>query len=207
MKLFIGTANRAKQIDIVRALEKSLAHYSQSCAFIFPQDLGLNEVPEETGTTFAENSALKAHFYFDHTHMPVITDDGGIMISILNNEPGVRSRRWPGYEATDEELVAYCLKRLEGNPSDEERGAIFQTCVTYYDGKHLIQEKGEIKGRIAHAPRPGKHVEGFPYRRLFIIGNGKYYNDLTPKEHEKYNHREAAIRNLFKNLIQQHILG
>lgn len=207
MKLCIGTANRAKQIDIVRALEKSLTHYALPCSFIFPQDIGLNEVPDETGATFAENSALKAHFYFDHTGIPVITDDGGILISILNNEPGVRSRRWPGYEASDEELIEYCLKRLEDYPSDKEREAVFQTCVTYYDGKHLIQEKGEIKGSIAHAPRPGKHVEGFPFRRLFIIENGKYYDDLTSEEHEKYNHREAAIRKLFKHLMRLHILG
>ena len=73
---------------------------------------------EENGDTFEENALLKARFYFDWSNTPSIADDAGLEIDYLNGEPGVLSRRWPGYEATDEELIEMALKKLALKPDE-----------------------------------------------------------------------------------------
>src|SRR3989344_5109954 len=93
--LLIATHNTAKLKELklgLRDLEK------QGVKIITLNDLKISKNPEETGKTFRENAILKAKFYADLTNLPTIADDGGIIIPLLNNEPGVKSRRWLGYE-------------------------------------------------------------------------------------------------------------
>jgi len=135
----------------------------------------------------------------------VLSDDGGLVIPYLNNEPGVKSRRWLGYEATDKELIKFALSNLRGC-TGSKRTAYLETCLCFYDPqiKNAIYEIEKIKGHIAEKPS-GLPTKGYPYRAIFIVDEfNKYYDELTQKEHQKVNHRLKALKRLterIKNLI------
>jgi len=97
-KLLIATKNQGKVGEFKEFL-KDLPFKIVSL-----KDLKIKEDIDEDGKTYEENSQKKALFFAKLTNLPVISDDGGIEIDALNGAPGVRSRRWLGYEATDEEL-------------------------------------------------------------------------------------------------------
>lgn len=169
--------------------------------------LTLNDVkvgesqPKETGKTFQENAFIKAKFYADLTHLPVVSDDGGLVIPYLKGEPGVKSRRWLGYDASDQELVDHTLKKLQGMRLSD-RNAYLEACLCYYDpqSKTIIFESEKIFGHISEAPVP-KIIPGFPYRALLVVDKyNKYYDELTEDEHQQVNHRLIALKRLTKKL-------
>ncbi len=194
-KLLIATSNPAK-----------LAEYSAQLSdlplqLVSLKDLGLESI-EETGETFRENSLLKARTYFKQSGLPTLADDGGLTIESLGGEPGVFSRRWlGGKESSDEELIAYTLKRLQGKPL-EEREARLRLASAFIapDGsEHVIETS--IEGHIAEEASPRRR-EGFPFRALLIVApSGKYYDELTEEEHEAVNHRVKAI-SMLKPIIR-----
>jgi len=194
MKLLIATNNKAKQAEIKKFFQ------GKDIKICFPKDFKITTEPKETGKTFAENSLIKAKFYFKKTKVSCISDDAGLIIPSLNNEPGIKSNRWLGRKATDKELIEYTLKRLESFKNKSERYAYFQTVVTYYDGKTVIQTEGKVEGHIPTRPH-GWIVENYPYRSVLIIQEiNKYYNDLDEAEHEKYNHRLLALEKMWQEL-------
>lgn len=202
-KILIASTNPGKVTEIKIGLQKLKKRGIKI--------LTLNDVivgdkePEETGKTFQENALLKAKFYADMTHLPVISDDGGLVIPYLNGEPGVKSRRWLGYEASDRELVDYTLKRLRNIPK-QKRTAYLEACLCFYDPQtnETIYESEKILGHIAETPVL-KIIPGFPYRALLIVDKfNKGYDNLTKAEHEQINHRLIAMKRLtkkIKNLI------
>ncbi len=198
MKILIATHNTAKLQEIRKGLRELT---DKGIEFASLQDLHIRDQPKETGSTFQENSLLKARWYSNKSGFATIADDGGLCIEVLNNEPGVQSHRWPGYEATDEELIAYTLKRLEEYPLSK-RTAYLQTCITFFDPKtkKIFSETEKIGGYIAKKPS-GKSSHGYPYRALFIVKKiNKYYDELTHKEHETINHRLKALKRLAKKI-------
>lgn len=162
------------------------------------KDIKINEDVEEDEPTYSENSLKKAIFYSKRANIPVISDDGGIEIEALDGAPGVKSRRWLGHEATDEELINHMIKVSKKLP-ENNRTAYFRTVVTlaFPDGRNF-QVTGEVKGVIAKEPHL-KKLEGYPYRSFFYIPEiKKYYHesDLTEDEQKLYNHRYKAIQKL-----------
>lgn len=157
--------------------------------------------PEETGKTFQENAFIKAKFYANLTHLPVLSDDGGLIIPYLNNEPGVKSRRWLGYEASDQKLIDHTLKRLQGTKG-KKRSAYLEVCLCFYDPRtgKTIFEKEKITGHISEEPTK-KRVACFPYRALLVVDKyNKFYDELTKKEHKQVNHRLIALKRLTKKI-------
>lgn len=197
-KILIGTTNIGKQAEFKRIITE----IQPDTTLFFPQSLGIKEKPEETGATFVENSLLKAQFYYYKSGIPTIADDGGLEIPILNNEPGVYSRRWLGYEASDEEILNYTLKRLEKYTSKSDRKAYLKTCITYYDGKVTFQENEKIAGYISKkSHKTVTDLNGYPFRSLFIVTPiEKYYDELSQREHDLYNHREKALKRLWNSI-------
>lgn len=170
------------------------------------KNVGINEDVEEDGSTYFENSLKKAMFYAKRAKMPVISDDGGIEIEALGGTPGIKSRRWIGHEATDEELIKH-MKNVSKNLPDDNRDAYFRAVVTLAlpDGRYF-QETGEVKGIIAKKPLL-KYLKGYPYRSFFYIPEiKKYYHesDLTEEEQKLYNHRYKAIQKL-KPIIKREL--
>lgn len=198
MKILIATHNPGKLKELQNGL---LILRNHGHEIVSLKELSINDEPEETGKDFQENSLLKAKYYSRLSQLPTISDDGGLGIQILNGEPGVKSRRWKGYDATDEELIQYTLEKLKKYHGND-RSAYLQTCITFYDPKTKVSfsETGQVNGSIADTPS-NKRVTGYPFRAVFIVQKfNKYYDDLTDKEHEKINHRLKAIRRLTKRI-------
>lgn len=195
-KLLIATKNPGK----IREMSAFLSDLPLELVSL--KDVGITEDVEETGITYFENSKKKALFYAQKSGLPAVSDDGGLEIAALNGAPGVKSRRWLGYEATDEELVEY-MKKVARELSDDNRKATFKTVVTLAtpEGK-VFQELGEIEGIIAKEPNM-KVLRGYPYRSFFYLPQiQKYYHesDLPEEEMMKYNHRRKAIDQLKKTI-------
>ena len=140
MDLIIASNNKGKIVEYKSILEPlGFKVYSQS-------EKDINIEVEETGTTFEENAILKAQAIYDRIHCPVLSDDSGLEVEALNNEPGIYSARYKGLK-TEEERRQAILKGLEGK---ENRNAKFTCCICYIDEtgeKHLF--KGCWRGKIA----------------------------------------------------------
>lgn len=168
-------------------------------------DLNITKDIEENGKTYKENSQKKALFFSKLSGLPTIADDGGIEIAALNNQPGVKTKRWLGHEATDEELIEHMIKLSKELP-ENNRTAYFRTVVSLAlpSGK-VWSTAGEVKGIIARKPH-AKHLKGYPFRSFFYLPQiKKYYheNDLTIEEQKLYNHRYKAVQKL-KPIIKKY---
>lgn len=153
---------------------------------------------EETGTTFEENAVLKARAIYDITHECVISDDSGLEVEALNNEPGIYSARYKGLSSEAERRRAI-LEALEGN---DNRRARFVTCICFIDkegGQHLFT--GIWNGTIACAE---EGTNGFGYDPIFISedAHGHTTASLPISFKETYSHRAKAVRQLMEYLKQ-----
>ena len=156
---------------------------------------------EEIGATFEENAVLKAKGYFEQTKIPCIADDGGLMIDYLDGAPGVHSKRWLGYDATDQELAEAVLEKMKGVPK-EKRTARLGGWIVFWDGIHLLTSENWIHGYIADHLM-GEIKKGFPYRPLLMIPQfHKPYSELTEEEHAQINFRRKNLRILKPEILK-----
>ena len=191
-KLLIATKNKGK----IKEFKNFLSDLPLELVSL--EDLKIEDDFEENGKSYKENSENKARYYSKLSGLPALSDDGGIEIAALNNEPGIKSRRWLGHEATDEELIEH-MKKISTTLPKNNRTAYFRTVVTvaFPDGS-IIQEKGEVKGIIAEKPFL-KLNKGYPYRSFFYLPEIKRYyheSDLSEDQQKLYNHRYKAIQKL-----------
>ncbi|NCN59152.1 hypothetical protein COW99_02255 [Candidatus Roizmanbacteria bacterium CG22_combo_CG10-13_8_21_14_all_38_20] len=200
-QLLIATKNPAKVIEFQNLLQ------DLDLELVTLADLGIKTDVNETEDSFQDNSKLKAVTYSQLTNYPVIADDGGMEIYKLNNEPGVKSRRWIDgiHEFSDDEIIGYILGRMY-NFKGEDRNARLRAVVTFAlpDGQ-IWQEEAIVEGYIAEYSG-GTKREGFPFRSVFKIKDiDKYYQDeeLTPEEQKSFNHRLKAVNNLKKVIIDE----
>ena len=192
MKLLIATKNPGKAGEMQRFL-----------GAVFETSLLPTDAPDvrETGVTFEENAVQKATEYFRLYGIPTVADDGGLEIDALNGEPGVYSRRWPGYEATDKELIDLALTKLDGVPP-ERRTAHLRTVGAFYDGTRTLTKTASIAGVIV-TQAPLECEKGYPFRSIFFVPRfGKLFRDLTHNEHEQVNHRRVVFAELAKSILQ-----
>lgn len=197
-KILIATHNPAKLSEIQRGLEPLI---DQGCKLLSLKEINITETTLETGKTFRENAELKAKYYGKISKLPTLADDGGITIDALNGEPGVKSRRWLGYEASDKELINFTLDRME-KFKNSDRKATLEMCLCFYNPKNesVIFETEKIDGKIAQKPS-GNKTSGYPFRALFIVDKyKKYYDELTENEHEEINHRLKAVKKMAKKI-------
>lgn len=200
-KIVLATTNPSKKIEIAKGLS---GLSEEQLKLISLDDFDIQGSPIESGDTFEENARIKAKFYGDQIGLPVIADDGGLMIDALEGQPGVKSRRWPGYEATDEELIRYALDRMKHIP-EGKRTAQLVTCVCLYlpqNNTYFCQQEG-IEGHIATEASTWD-TNGYPYRALFVVKEyNKFYDDLTEVEHHQVNHRLKALQKLKKHIQRE----
>lgn len=151
---------------------------------------------EETGSTFAENALLKARHASALAGLPAIADDSGLEVDALAGAPGVRSARYAGPDATDEDNNEKLLRELGSRPA-EDRSARFRSVIVYVkapdDPNPLIAE-GAWAGRILDAPRGSR---GFGYDPLFFDETvGLTGGELDPDDKNRRSHRGKAARRL-----------
>jgi XTP/dITP diphosphohydrolase len=150
------------------------------------------ELPPETGESFADNAILKARAAANATGRPALADDSGIEAAALGGAPGVRSARYAGEEATDEENLAKLLHEV---PAEGDRRVAY-ACVLAYaaPGGELRLFEGRCEGELAREPRGSG---GFGYDPVFVpadAGGGRTMAELTPEEKDAISHRGRAAR-------------
>ena len=159
MKVVLASKNKHKLIEISKITEKF------DIELVMESDLGVDIDVEETGTTFEENSFLKANAVMQATGLPALADDSGIAVDALNGEPGVYSARYGFDESLDDwGRLQLLLKNTEQVP-DGQRQAQFVCVITLVmpDGQ-TIQARGEVHGELLRAPAG---EGGFGYDPIF----------------------------------------
>jgi XTP/dITP diphosphohydrolase len=155
-------------------------------------NLGAIPPPEETGSTFEENSRLKALYYSGFTSEFVFADDSGIEVDALGGAPGVHSARYAGLHATDAENNAFLLRNLEHGA---RRSARFVCVITLARENQVVASfRGSVEGEILPAPRGNG---GFGYDPLFFYPPLKCsFAELDPEHKFAVSHRGNALRAL-----------
>ena len=166
---------------------------------VLQSELGVDIDVEETGTTFEENSFLKANAVMQATGLPALADDSGIAVDALNGEPGIYSARY-GFDDTldDRGRLNLLLKNTEQVP-DGQRQAKFVCVITLVtpDGK-VIQARGEVHGELLRAPAG---EGGFGYDPIFYYPPfGKTLAQVSAEEKNQVSHRAVALRVLYEKL-------
>lgn len=191
-KLLIATTNKGKLKEISEFLEKF------PLEMVSLSDLNIAYDVEEDGKTYEENSRKKAVEYAKLAGMPAISDDGGFEIEAWNGAPGIKSKRWVGEHATQEDLVNIMVQLAKEIP-DDKRGAKFVAVETLaLPTGEFWQVRSEIIGVIPTEPK-FPVPSGLPYRSFFFLPElGKYYleTELTTEETKAYNHRYKALQKM-----------
>jgi XTP/dITP diphosphohydrolase len=186
-RLLVATTSAGKQREL-RALFGDLP-----LTLVTPADLGLTLVPEETGTTFAENAAIKAQAYHAATGLPALAEDSGLEVDALGGAPGVYSARWEGLP-DGAEKNALLLSRVANVPP-ERRGCRYVCYMVLVDGSGAEHHaKGECRGTVAYEQRG---TGGFGYDPLFLVAErGQTMAELPAAEKDRLSHRGAAATRL-----------
>ena len=195
MKVVLASKNRHKLEEISKITEKF------GIDLVLQSELGVDIDVEETGTTFEENSLLKAKAVMEATGLPALADDSGIAVDALNGEPGIYSARY-GFDDTldDWGRLELLLKNTEHVP-DGQRQAQFVCVITMVTPEgETIQARGEIHGELLRAP-VGKN--GFGYDPIFYYPPaGMSTAEMPPEEKNKVSHRANAL-NVFYDKLKE----
>ena len=170
------------------------------------QVLGLVDVPAypepvETERTFEGNALLKARACVAASGLPALADDSGLAVDVLNQMPGVRSARWAGRGASDEENNALLLRQLDDVPPAERTARfICAMALVLPDGAEHVR-LGEMRGRLSVRPAGDN---GFGYDPLFVAeGNTVTNGELEPAAKDAISHRGRAVRAILPVLIAE----
>ena len=193
MKVVLASKNRHKLEEISKITEKF------DMELVLQSDQGVDIDVEENGTTFEENSFIKAEAVMKATGLPALADDSGIAVDALNGEPGIYSARYGFDESLDDwGRLLLLLKNTEHVP-DGQRQAKFVCVITMVtpDGK-TIQARGEIHGELT---REAKGENGFGYDPIFYYPPlGKTTAELSPEEKNEVSHRANALKVFYEKL-------
>ena len=174
MKVIAATKNKGK----IREMQEILAPLD--IEIVSQQELGIDVDVEETGDTFVKHALIQAR----------------AVAMALGGAPGVRSARYAGDNATDEDRINKLLTELGDN---ENRRAKFVTSVAFImpDGTEITAE-GEVKGTITKEP---KGENGFGYDPIFLSDElGKTFAESSDEEKNSISHRGRALKNLYDKL-------
>lgn len=191
-KIVMATGNPGKIREIARMLE------GLGIEIVAQSEFGVSDA-DETGSTFAENSLIKAQHAVATTGLPAIADDSGLSVDALDCAPGVYSARYAG-DGGDEANNDKLLAALRGT---EDRGAAFHCVATYLEpGAEPLVAEGEWRGSILHS-REGDG--GFGYDPLFFVPEcGCSSAQLDPQEKNARSHRGQALRKLVELIKQRY---
>ena len=193
MKVVLASKNKHKLVEISKITEKF------DMELVLQSELGVDIDVEETGTTFEENSFLKAEAVMKATGLPALADDSGIAVDALNGEPGVYSARYGFDDSLDDwGRLQLLLKNTEHVP-DGQRQAQFVCVITMVtpEGK-TIQARGEIHGELLRAPA-GEN--GFGYDPIFYYPPyGKSTAEMSPEDKNQVSHRANALKVFYEKL-------
>ena len=189
MKLVLASKNKGK-LKEMQAILSDLG-----VEVVLQADLGIDVDVEETGTTFAENSMLKAKAVMEASGLPAIADDSGLCVDWLQGAPGVYSARYGGVE-TDEDRYRLLLQNMRGALN---RAAHFHTAIVCcFPNGDVLEAEGDCFGTVAYAPAGDG---GFGYDPIFFVPElRKTFSQLTAEEKNAISHRGVALRDFAAKL-------
>ena len=193
MKVVLASKNKHKLEEISQITKQF------DMELVLQSELGVDIDVEETGTTFEENSLIKAEAVMKATGLPALADDSGIMVDALGGAPGIYSARYGFDESLDDwGRLQLLLKNTEKVP-DGQRQAKFVSVISFVtpEGK-VIQARGEIHGELTREAR-GEH--GFGYDPIFYYPPlGKTTAELSAEEKNAVSHRANALKVFYEKL-------
>ena len=195
--LVIATHNPGKLREIAELIEPF------GIDVVSANDLGLAE-PEETGATFAENAALKAHAAAAGSGHPALADDSGLAVAALGGAPGIFSARWAQIEKNGPSkdfaaAMARVERELEKTGVADRRAAfVCALCLAYPDGREQAFE-GRIEGRLTWPPRGDR---GFGYDPMFVAAGYEItFGEMEAAEKHKISHRARAFAQMVRDVF------
>ncbi|NNF40676.1 MAG: RdgB/HAM1 family non-canonical purine NTP pyrophosphatase [Woeseiaceae bacterium] len=193
-KIVLATSNAGKIREIARLLDGlGIEVLAQSA-------LGVTDA-EETGSTFAENSLLKARHASVATGLPALADDSGLAVDALDGRPGVYSARYAGVDATDDDNIDKLLAEM-ADVEEAERNAAFHCVMS-------LVMPGEAEAKVAAGVWHGSILRersgsgGFGYDPVFLDpASGLSAAALTAAQKSARSHRGKALRAMLPMLRQ-----
>ncbi|MBQ5746401.1 MAG: RdgB/HAM1 family non-canonical purine NTP pyrophosphatase [Clostridia bacterium] len=199
VQFVFSSRNAHKAREVAEILKK---HLTFEFEILTLDDIGYEGEIIEDGSTFEENAMIKARAAFEKSGIPSFADDSGLSVDSLGGEPGIYSARYAskdGFDADDNDNNALLLKNLEGK---ENRDAKFVAAVAFIDESTNFVTRGEVKGRILHAPEGNG---GFGYDPLFFSYELEECFGVVPREEKnKISHRARAFEALAKVLNEKY---
>ncbi|MBR2589549.1 MAG: signal recognition particle-docking protein FtsY [Clostridia bacterium] len=182
----LASQNEKKLVEMRRILEP------MGIDVVTAAQMGFTEDVEETGTTFEENSLIKARAVCDALHMPAIADDSGLCVDALGGAPGVYSARYAGEMHDDTANMNKLLDDMFDVPK-RKRSAHYMCAITLVmpDGR-ILTAQGKCEGTIGYNP---KGNNGFGYDPIFKVGM-KTMAQLDDAKKDAISHRGKALRQL-----------
>ena len=150
----------------------------------------------EDGSSFFENALIKAKYFSKKHNLMTVSDDSGLEVTALNNQPGIYSARYSGYgdEANNQKLLEE-MKKI-----NDRRARFVSSVVIYLPNDQYYHFQGTIDGLILHVP---KGTEGFGYDPLFYIKDyDKTFAELDIDIKNKISHRAKALAQLKEALCE-----
>ena len=194
MKLVLASQNKKKikeMNDILSLLGVEVMSQAEA---------GVNVDVEETGTTFEENSLLKAKAVMEASGLPAIADDSGLCVDALNGAPGIYSARYGGEGLDDTARYRLLLENMRGQSPRTAKFVSVITCC--FPNGDTIVARGECPGTIAFAPIG---EGGFGYDPVFFLPQlKKTFAQLTAEEKNAISHRGKALE-LFKTKLEEYL--
>ena len=191
MKLVLATHNTHKVIEVAAILEP-LVPGLELLGFDGPE-------PVEDGSSFLENSLIKARAAYLHTGIASIADDSGLAIEIMGGSPGIFSARWSGHK-NDEKNRELVLAQL-GDVPEGNRAASFVCTISLVDESGEVSFTGVLPGHIA---TESSGANGFGYDPIFVPEGFEVTSaQLEPEVKNSISHRSMALSQLASYLRPQ----
>jgi XTP/dITP diphosphohydrolase len=194
-RLLLATTNKGKAAeyrDLLKGLDLEMVTLDQA---------GISREAEESHNTFEGNARSKAEFYAALSGLLTLADDSGLEVDALGGEPGVRSSRYAGDNATDPQRVNFLLNKLREIPQDRRQARFRCVIAIAQPGRMTQTAEGTCEGFIALEP---KGDNGFGYDPVFYLPDyNKTIAELPPGIKNRISHRgraAAKARHLLVNL-------
>lgn len=196
MKVVLASKNPHKLVEISAILKKL------DIELVLQSELGIDLDVEETGTTFEENSFLKAEAVMKATGLPALADDSGICVDALGGAPGVYSARYGGDPTLDDwGRLLLLLKNMENVPDGQRQAKYVAVITLVYPDGHIVWARGEVHGELL---REAHGTGGFGYDPIFYYPPaGKTFAEVTAEEKNRVSHRANALKLLYEKLSEE----
>jgi len=198
VQLVLATRNAKKLAE----LDRLLAGAGLDVEILGSDAFGDLPEIEETGSTFAENSLIKARAVSTHTGLIAIADDSGLCVDALDGQPGIYSARWAGEGATDESNLDLVLEQIRDvEPAHRTAHFACAAALVLPSGEEYVVH-GQVNG-VLLTQRRGEG--GFGYDPIFLPdGFDATTAEMTPEQKDAISHRGQAMRALVP-VIQEHV--